>query len=135
MMMINKPSIHIYIDQADPQILKEICAGIEEEGVPYEIRDVSRENRSSKPENSGIAERPAESLGDPAGLAFLAAEESVLGTGIGIVDDTAAMTLRKIPKETPVYLLQNPEAAKCRNLGTDSARAVKRKPFRGFAKT
>ena len=32
-MIVKKPSIFIYTNHADKDILKEICAGIEEEGV------------------------------------------------------------------------------------------------------
>ena len=32
-MVVNKPSVLIYADHADEDYLKEVCAGIEEEGV------------------------------------------------------------------------------------------------------
>ena len=38
-MIIKKPSIFIYIHKPDSLVLKEVCAGIEEEGVFYEIAD------------------------------------------------------------------------------------------------
>ena len=37
-MVVNKPTINIYCQNADEDYLKEICAGIEEEGVLYQIQ-------------------------------------------------------------------------------------------------
>ena len=36
-MVVNRPTIIIYTREADEDLLREICAGIEEEGVLYEI--------------------------------------------------------------------------------------------------
>ena len=36
-MISKKPSIYIYVNNPNPQVLREICSGIEEEGVFYEI--------------------------------------------------------------------------------------------------
>ena len=36
-MIVKKPSIFIYTHLADEAILREVCAGVEEEGVFYEI--------------------------------------------------------------------------------------------------
>ena len=38
-MIIKRPSIFIYTHQADPAVLKEVCAGIEEEGVFYDTAE------------------------------------------------------------------------------------------------
>ena len=34
-MVVNKPTINIYTREPDEDLLREICAGIEEEGVLY----------------------------------------------------------------------------------------------------
>ena len=111
MLMMNKPSIFIYISDARMDLLLEICAGIEEEGVPYEVREMPMQ--------------------DVDALAYAAAEESVLGSGIGIVGDTAAMQLRKIPKGQNIFKIVHPGMEQCRALGANSARAVKRQKFKG----
>ena len=38
-MIVKKPAIFIYTSEPDREILREICAGIEEEGVFYEIKE------------------------------------------------------------------------------------------------
>ena len=38
-MIVKKPSIFIYTHLADEAILQEVCAGVEEEGVFYEITE------------------------------------------------------------------------------------------------
>ena len=40
-MIVKKPSIFIYTHLAEESVLREVCAGVEEEGVFYEIRRVS----------------------------------------------------------------------------------------------
>ena len=36
-MVVNKPSIIIYTNRPDMYLVKEVCAGIEEEGVLYQV--------------------------------------------------------------------------------------------------
>lgn len=108
-MVVNRPAILIYVREADQQYLHEICAGIEEEGLLYEIH-----------------EREGE-LDD---LAFDAAEESMLGSGIGMCGQCIAMQMRRLPKGRNVFELNEPRFWQCRNLGSNSARAVKKIPFR-----
>ena len=38
-MIVKKPSIFIYTHLADEAILREVCAGVDEEGVFYEITE------------------------------------------------------------------------------------------------
>ena len=63
-MVVNKPSIFIYTYEPDREDLKEILAGIEEEGVLYEVYEKEQESVEK--------------------LAFEAANDSMLGSGIGI---------------------------------------------------
>lgn len=64
-MIVRKPTVIIYTRDPDEDFLREICAGIEEEGVLYEIhsRDADMDE-----------------------LAFEAAKDSMLGSGIGIAE-------------------------------------------------
>ena len=109
-MIVNKPSIYIYVNNEDSKILREVCAGIEEEGVFYEI--------SNREET------------DVDTLAYNAAEDSMLGSGVGISGDTVAFTIRgmKQGKNVATHKLPTPEAA--RVLGTNSARCVKKQFFK-----
>ena len=63
-MIIKRPSIFIYTNEPDRDFLREVCAGIEEEGVFYEII-------------------PGEAA-DLDELAYDAANDSMLGSGVGI---------------------------------------------------
>lgn len=108
-MIVQKPAILIYRRNPDQDYLREVCAGIEEEGVLYEVRQ--RE----------------ECLDE---LAYLAAAESMLGVGIGIDGERIAMQMSRLPKGRNVFELDTPRFWQCRNLGANSARAVKKMPFK-----
>lgn len=109
-MIVRKPSILIYSCQADEDLVREICGGIKEEGILFEI-----------------TEKQEGSLDD---LAYEAAEESMLGSGIGVVGKRAAMQMRPVPRGENVYELNHPSFEQCRCLGANSARAVKKLPFK-----
>mgnify|MGYP003372645231 CR=1 FL=1 len=100
-MIIKKPSIFIYIHKPDSLVLKEVCAGIEEEGVFYEIAD--------------FPDKCTEEL------AYKAAEDSMLGSGIGISGTAVCLKIES-------YL--TPTQIQCRNIGANSARAIKKLPFK-----
>jgi propanediol dehydratase-reactivating factor small subunit len=106
----NKPTILLYTVNPSEKILKEICAGIEEEGLLYEQKSFHDKN---------IHE-----------LSFLAANESVLGSGIGINHSKVALQLRAVPKGKNVFYLEKPTLEECRKIGSNAARAVKRIPFK-----
>lgn len=108
--MKNRPSIIIFTVNPNLEILKEICAGIEEEGVLYDTI-----TRSGKDLNT---------------LSYEAANEAILGSGIGVVDSSAALILKNIPKGENVFQIQNPSIWQSRNLGANAARAVKKMPFK-----
>lgn len=108
-MVVNRPAIIIYCDEADQDLLEEICAGIEEEGVLYQV-----ESRK----------------GDLDTLAYDAANESMLGSGIGISGRRLAMQMQRVPEGKNVFELNEPLFWQCRNLGSNSARAIKKMPFK-----
>lgn len=108
-MVVNRPEIILYTCRPDEDYLKEVCAGIEEEGVLYRI--YSRQ-------------------GDLDTLAFEAAAVSMLGCGIGIAGSKLAMQMQHLPKGKNVFELNFPRFWQCRNLGANSARAVKKMPFK-----
>lgn len=108
-MVVNRPAIIIYTNEPDKDLLREICAGIEEEGVLYQI---------------------ASHEGDLDTLAYEAAKESMLGSGIGLQGERAAMQMQRLPKGKNVFELNKPTFGQCRSLGANSARAIKKMPFK-----
>ena len=109
-MISRRPSIFIYTNDPDGDFVKEICAGLEEEGVFYEI--IPRED----------AELDT--------LAFEAARDSMLGSGIGVKGVDAAMQMRGIAKGKNVEQYHMPTYEQCRKLGANSARAIKKQCFK-----
>ncbi|MCD7884993.1 MAG: glycerol dehydratase reactivase beta/small subunit family protein [Lachnospiraceae bacterium] len=107
-MEMNKPAVHLYTTDEHLPSLPEICAGLEEEGVPWKLI-----------QTEGSAEE----------LAWRAAQDSVLETGIGVTRQAAALQISRVPKERPVFLFANPTADQSRALGTNAARAVKKRRF------
>lgn len=105
-MIVKKPSIFIYTYDPDPDFLREILAGIEEEGVFSEVFARNTEN----------ADR----------LAFEAARDSMLGSGIGLSGVDAALQMRGLPEGRNVEKYHMPTYGECRNLGSNSARAIKK---------
>jgi hypothetical protein len=108
-MVVNKPTILIYVQKPDEDLLREVCAGIEEEGVLYQVTD--RE-------------------GDLDGLAFEAAKDSMLGSGVAICGKDVAMQMQHVPCGRNVFELHAPGFRQCRDLGANSARAIKKMPFK-----
>jgi len=135
-----KPAVHIHEANANPANVAEICAGLEEEGIPHAIFNAN---------------------GDVKSIATDAANHSKLRVGIGITQEFAMMQIRNGPTfaapltqctkciksvmEAPMDILinettqenDNPvlhiklngSASKieCRILGTNAARVVKGK--------
>lgn len=108
-MVVNKPAVLLYCHEPDVDYLKEICAGIEEEGVLFQI--LNRED-------------------DMDSLAYQAAKDSMLGVGIGIDGRRIAMQMNRVPKGKNIFELHAPAFWQCRNLGANSARAIKKMPFK-----
>lgn len=109
-MLTNKPTILIYVINPNASILKEICAGMEEEGVLYEVVVQERMNLNQ--------------------LSYESATDSILGVGIGMIGTILQFTLRSLPEGRYVFHLDNPTLDQARNLGANAARAVKRLPFK-----
>ena len=109
-MIIKKPAIFIYTFQPDGEILREICAGIEEEGVFYEISE--------------------QTVSDVNELSWQAANDSMLGSGVGVSGQRAALQMRGIEKGRNLEIYARPDKDECRKLGANSARAIKKQPFK-----
>lgn len=109
-MIIKKLSIFIYTYQPDASTLKEVCAGIEEEGVFYEIKEMEQAS--------------------PDELAWTAANDSMLGSGIGMNGCSISLQMRGIPKGHSIEGYLEPGQEQSRKLGANSARAIKKLPFK-----
>lgn len=109
-MIIKRPSIFIYTHEADPAVLKEVCAGIEEEGVFYDATEMPDECMEK--------------------LAYKAARDSMLGSGLGIFGTAVCLKMRGLEKGRNIESYLNPNRTQCRNIGANSARAIKKLPFK-----
>ena len=54
----------------------------------------------------------------------------MLGSGIGVSETKAALQMRGIKKGHNLEAYDRPDKAKCRKLGANSARAIKKQPFK-----
>lgn len=100
-----RPEIIIKASHPDPDALKEICAGIEEEGVLYSV----------------IHEQSSES---EMILGSMASYMSQLEVGIGIRAQSVALYIKKI-KHQPLFTT----TTQYRSLGQNAARYVKGNPL------
>ena len=108
-MIVKRPSIFIYAYNPDSDCLSEICAGIEEEGVYFEVF--------------------SKDYADLDTLSHLAALDSMLGSGIGICRNSIALQIKGIPKGKNVECYEIPTLTECRKLGSNSARIIKKMPL------
>lgn len=111
---LEKPCIFVCLNNLKEPFLKEILAGIEEEGIPYDVR-----NRSF---NEGTILREV----------YSAAQESRMGIAIGIMDSRIVLHYNKLKEEKPLVdvKLNLYEKEKARIVGCNAARLYKIMPFK-----
>lgn len=102
-----KPYIVIYYSNVNEKVLKEIKAGIEEEGCLYSTMK-SELNK------------------DSLSLSYEASKQSSLGLGIGINGSNVKMSIRQ--QLDPVYIKS--ESLDPRIIGQNAGRFIKGKPLR-----
>ena len=108
-----RPAVLVYRHPAAPApVLRQICAGVEEEGVPTDLVD-------------------APGPGDATTLAHAAAGESRLGVGIGLAaSGAAAVHHGTLPERAPVTVMSAESAPpEWRRVGRIAARVVKHLPL------
>lgn len=108
-----RPAVLVYRHpEAPAPVLRQVCAGVEEEGVPTDVVDVPGPD-------------------DATALAHAAAEESRLGVGIGLdASGAAAVHHGTLPEGTPVAATPAQAAsADWRRAGRIAARVVKHLPL------
>ena len=110
----DRPSVKVYYDAnaVQPEKLKPILLGIEEEGIPYDI--------------AGISESDVYEIG------FKACNDSRLGIGIGVSDKKIILHFEKLKKKRPIFEIGTFERENYRILGANAARLVKKMPFKDF---
>lgn len=96
----------------DPALVRQLCAGIEEEGVPHEVHVLDE-------------------IPDPPTCAEEAARRSLLGVAVALGDSGGgAVAVESLPAGHPALLAQAPlDASGARRLGHNTARIVTRLPF------
>lgn len=109
----SKPTIIIHVSEkfGGQNILNQICYGIEEEGIPYEVIAISGSDYKS--------------------MAYQACQKSRLGVGIGVSEGYIAMQYEKLEPQSPLFSAStHDDIANIRAIGTNAARLVKRMPFK-----
>ncbi|NMO89193.1 glycerol dehydratase reactivase beta/small subunit family protein [Actinomycetospora sp. TBRC 11914] len=91
-------------DDAPPAVLREVCAGAEEQGIPTAILG----STVAGPDDAGRH----------------AATESRLEVGVGIGADGAVVVRHALVPEAVLALAGGPSAAQARRAGADAARIV-----------
>lgn len=106
-----KPSITIYVTPHSGQErkLRELRAGMEEEGIPYTV---------------------AAGEGDAPALAYQGALSSQLGVGVGLGPDAVCVHFQKLPPEQPLFVVRDDAPSALRLVGYNAARLVKATPFK-----
>lgn len=108
-----KPCVHIrlVVHPGWEEKLREVQAGLEEEGIPWRVKE--------------------EAGGAFVSLGHQAATESQLGVGVGIDAEGMCIHYQKLPQDKPLFLLNADETkAKWRRIGYNAARLVKGIPFK-----
>jgi hypothetical protein len=107
--MYKKPVITVLTSSASEDTVKDIAAGIEEEGLLYEVL-----------EGRG---------GSASALAFEAAGRSALDTGIGVLGNDICVHIRNLPEAKPLFTIPGDFKQTPRDIGANAARYVKKIPF------
>ena len=108
----SRPCIVVVTDKPDKNILKQLLAGIEEEGIPYEV-DVVNGDELLK-------------------ITHKAAVYSRMGVGIGINRNRVLLHFSKLKIDKPILDANLNDNVKdtARNIGNNAARLYKIMPFK-----
>lgn len=132
----DRPAVVVFChpDRENRRRLREITAGLEEEGVPYRIEN----GRTGDAVENGRAGDAVENgrTGGARELAFAAARASTLGVGVG-VDAAGNICVHhaKLPPDAPALAGTASDARGiARTMGHNAARLVVGIPFKQFEK-
>ncbi|MBG0763320.1 MAG: glycerol dehydratase reactivase beta/small subunit family protein [Tissierellales bacterium] len=106
-----KPRIYIFINNEIKDNIKEMFLGIEEEGIPFEVKKFTDYNSKK--------------------LASMASDTSLLGVGIGIDKKNIILHHEKLEPDKYVFSISlNSKFEMLREMGECAARIVKKVPFK-----
>ena len=109
-MIARKPTILIFTVRPDEALLCELCAGIEEEGVLYDVI--------------------AQPSGEACALAAMASGMSMLGSGVALVGHSLALHIKGMTDRSPLLGFDNATPKEARDVGSNAARVIKKLPLR-----
>lgn len=110
---MSAPAVFLHLAPGGEPALREISAGLEEEGVPCQV----------------VAHAAVD--GTAAALAHGAARTSPVGVGLGLDARHACLHLPQLAPDAPLVSLQLPhDAERLRALGHNAARLVKGAPLK-----
>ena len=115
-MSIEVPSIKISFTRNNLEFVKEITYGIEEEGIPYEIKE--------------------EDISDIVKKAYEESMNSRLSLGIAVNDEKAVFHYSKLKENSPLFLvnMKSLDKKELRAYGSNAARLIKGIPFKEVEK-
>lgn len=110
----SRPCIVVVTDKPNKNILKQLLAGIEEEGIPYEV-DVVNSDELLK-------------------ITHKAAVYSRMGVGIGIKENRVLLHFSRLKIDKPILDVNLKENIQdtARNIGNNAARLYKIMPFKNM---
>lgn len=116
-MMVNNseiPCIFVCVGNKQESFLKEIIAGIEEEGIPFKVKNIEL--------NEDVMLREV----------YAKSQESRIGIAIGVVNNRIVLHYNKLKEEKPLIdiRLNLFEKKKARIVGCNAARLYKIMPFK-----
>lgn len=108
------PCIFVCLNNLKEPFLKEILAGIEEEGIPYNVKNINFN------ESTILRE------------VYTAAQESRMGIAIGVIENRIVLHFNKLKEEKPLIDIKINlyEKEKARIVGCNAARLYKIMPFK-----
>jgi len=113
MELMKRPAIYVRALQSEEPNFKQILYGMEEEGIPFELKDMQSSNVVYE--------------------SHRAAMESPLLVGVAYVNDQVVIHYRNLPLEQPIFnekRLASKDKQFLRALGVNAARLVKGIPFK-----
>ena len=109
-MVARKPTILIFTVRPDEALLCELCAGIEEEGVLYDVI--------------------AQPSGEASALSAQASGMSMLGAGLALVGRATALHIKGMTSQSPLLGYVDTTESQARDIGANGARVIKKLPLR-----
>ena len=109
-MIARKPTILIFTVRPNEALLRELCAGIEEEGVLYDVI--------------------AQPSGEASALSAQASGMSMLGAGLALVGRATALHIKGMTGQSPLLGYANTTESQARDMGANSARVIKKLPLK-----